>query len=75
MSCRLYLKEGRRLRAEQAAGAPASARIDAYSLQRLDDLAPLFNDVYAAAVSQGLPAETLMFRILAGAVRDQLHRW
>jgi glutamine synthetase len=35
-------------------------KIDAYSLQRLDDLAPLFADVYAAAKAQGLPAETLM---------------
>jgi glutamine synthetase len=35
-------------------------KIDAYSLQRLDDLAPLFNDVYTAARAQGLPAETLM---------------
>jgi len=35
-------------------------KIDAYSLQRLDDLAPLFNDVYVAATAQGLPAETLM---------------
>jgi glutamine synthetase len=45
-----------------AGGGRASERqkIDAYSLQRLDDLAPLFADVYAAARAQGLPAETLM---------------
>jgi glutamine synthetase len=45
-----------------AGGGRASERqkIDAYSLQRLDDLAPLFNDVYAAARAQGLPTETLM---------------
>lgn len=45
-----------------AGGGRASERrkIDAYSLQRLDDLAPLFNDVYVAARAQGLPAETLM---------------
>jgi glutamine synthetase len=35
-------------------------KIDAYSLTRLDDLAPVFDDVYGAAVAQGLPAETLM---------------
>jgi glutamine synthetase len=45
-----------------AGGGRASERrkIDAYSLQRLDDLASLFDDVYAAARAQGLPAETLM---------------
>ena len=45
-----------------AGGGRASERqkIDAYSLQRLDDLAPVFADVYAAAIAQGLPAETLM---------------
>jgi glutamine synthetase len=45
-----------------AGGGRASERqkIDGYSLQRLDDLAPLFADVYAAARAQGLPAETLM---------------
>ena len=45
-----------------AGGGRASERqkIDAYSLQRLDDLAPLFADVYAGARAQGLPAETLM---------------
>jgi glutamine synthetase len=45
-----------------AGGGRASERqkIDAYSLQRLDDLAPLFADVYDAARAQGLPAETLM---------------
>jgi glutamine synthetase len=35
-------------------------KIDAYSLQRLDDLAPVWAEVYAAATAQGLPAETLM---------------
>jgi glutamine synthetase len=45
-----------------AGGGRASERrkIDAYSLTRLDDLAPLFDDVYAATAAQGLPAETLM---------------
>jgi glutamine synthetase len=45
-----------------AGGGRASERqkIDAYSLQRLDDLAPLFDDVYVAARAQGLPTETLM---------------
>src|SRR4029078_10114566 len=30
------------------------------SLQRLDDLAPVFDEIYRAAAAQGLPAETLM---------------
>jgi glutamine synthetase len=45
-----------------AGGGRASERqkIDAYSLQRLDDLAPVFDEVYRGAQAQGLPAETLM---------------
>jgi glutamine synthetase len=35
-------------------------KIDAYSLQRLDDLAPVFDEIYRATTAQGLPAETLM---------------
>jgi glutamine synthetase len=51
-----------------AGGRRASERrkIDAYSLTRLDDLAPLFADVYAAAEAQGLPAETLMSEYAPG---------
>jgi hypothetical protein len=53
------LKEGAGGALAPAGGGRASEgqKIDAYSLQRLDDLAPVFNDVYAAAVAQGLPAE------------------
>lgn len=56
------LKEEAGGRLVPAGGGRASERqkIDAYSLQRLDDLAPLFDDVYVAARAQGLPAETLM---------------
>lgn len=51
-----------------AGGGRASERrkIDAYSLQRLDDLAPVFADVYTAANAQGLPAETLMSEYAPG---------
>ena len=58
-----------------AGGGRASERqkIDAYSLQRLDDLAPLFNDVYAAAAAQGLPAETLMSEYSPGQFEITLH--
>lgn len=41
-------------------------RIDAYGLSRLDDLAPLFQDVFAAAAAQGLPAGTLMAEYAPG---------
>jgi glutamine synthetase len=51
-----------------AGGGRASERhkIDAYSLTRLDDLAPLFDEVFAAAQAQGLPAETLMSEYAPG---------
>lgn len=42
------------------------AKIEAYSLNRLDELQPLFNDLYAAARVQGLPAGTLMSEYAAG---------
>jgi glutamine synthetase len=48
-------------------------KIDAYSLQRLDDLAPMFNDVYTAAAAQGLPAETLMSEYAPGQFEITLH--
>jgi glutamine synthetase len=35
-------------------------RIDAYELTRLDDMAPLFDELYSAARTQGLPVRTLM---------------
>ena len=41
-------------------------RIDAYGLSRLDDLAPVFQDVFAAAEAQGLPAGTLMSEYAPG---------
>ncbi len=36
------------------------SRIDAYGLGRLDDMSPLFDDLYAAASALGLPLRTLM---------------
>lgn len=53
---------------QPAGGGRASERlkIDAYSLTRLDDLAPLFADIFAAAAAQGLPAETLMSEYASG---------
>ncbi len=58
-----------------AGGGRVSERqkIDAYSLQRLDDLAPVWADVYAAAAAQGLPAETLMSEYSPGQFEITLH--
>jgi glutamine synthetase len=44
----------------------ASQRIDAYGLGRLDDMSPLFDDLYAAARVQGLPVRTLMSEYAPG---------
>jgi glutamine synthetase len=41
-------------------------RIEAYGLTRLDDLAPVFQDVFTAAAAQGLPAGTLMAEYAPG---------
>jgi glutamine synthetase len=41
-------------------------RIEAYSLARLDNLAPLFRDVLDAADAQGLPAGTVMSEYAPG---------
>ena len=43
-----------------------SDRIEAYGLGRLDDMAPLFDDLYAAARSLGLPVRTLMSEYAPG---------
>jgi glutamine synthetase len=69
------LKEEAGGRLVPAGGGRAGERqkIDAYSLQRLDDLAPLFNDVYVAAAAQGLPAGTLMSEYAPGQFEITLH--
>ena len=46
--------------------SPESGRIEAYGLARLEELAPMFDEVYAAARLQGLPAETLMAEYAPG---------
>jgi glutamine synthetase len=43
-----------------------SDRIQAYGLGRLDDMAPLFDDLYAAARALGLPVRTLMSEYAPG---------
>jgi glutamine synthetase len=44
----------------------ASGRIEAYGLNRLDDMSPLFDDLYAAARELGLPVRTLMSEYAPG---------
>ena len=43
-----------------------SNRIEAYGLGRLDDMAPLFDELYAAARTLGLPVRTLMSEYAPG---------
>ncbi|MFT3905986.1 MAG: glutamine synthetase family protein [Steroidobacteraceae bacterium] len=71
MACEIefyLLREDAQGSLQPAGGGRASERgkIEAYSLTRLDDLAPLFNDLYAAAQLQQLPAGTLMSEYAPG---------
>ena len=43
-----------------------STRHDAYGLGKLDEMAPLFDDIYRAAHAQGLPVRTLMSEYAPG---------
>jgi len=69
------LKEeaGGRLAPAGGGRAGEQQKIDAYSLQRLDDLAPVFDEIYRAADAQGLPAETLMSEYSPGQFEITLH--
>ena len=69
------LKEEAGGRLVPAGGGRAGERqkIDAYSLQRLDDLAPVFDEIYRAAAAQGLPTETLMSEYSPGQFEITLH--
>lgn len=63
------LQRGPDGRLEPASGlvsGTARRRIDAYGLGRLDDMSPLFDDLYAAARAQGLPVRTLMSEYAPG---------
>jgi glutamine synthetase len=77
VACELefYLLREARGRLEPAGGRQFGERapIGSYSLTRLDDLAPLFADVYSAAKAQGLPAETLMAEYAPGQFEITLH--
>ena len=48
-------------------GRPSErSKTEAYSLTRLDDLAPLFDEIYQGAAEQGLPVGTLMSEYAPG---------
>jgi glutamine synthetase len=53
----------------------SQARVDAYGLGKLDDMAPLFDAIYAAASAQQLPLRTLMSEYAPGQFEiTLLHR-
>lgn len=50
-------------------------RFDGYGLTKLDEMAPVFDDIYAAARAQGLPLRTLMSEYAPGQYEiTLLHR-
>lgn len=70
-------------RADDGSLAPAAgllsgrkqARFDSYGLSKLDDMSPVFDDIYAAARAQGLPLRTLMSEYAPGQFEiTLLHR-
>ncbi len=51
------------------------ARFDSYGLGKLDDMSPVFDDIYAAARAMGLPLRTLMSEYAPGQFEiTLLHR-
>ncbi len=58
--------DGRLAPARGRLSAARGERIDAYGLGRLDDMSPLFDELYAAARAQGLPVRTLMSEYAPG---------
>lgn len=71
LACELefyLLREDAQGHLQPAGGGRLSERSkrEPYSLTRLDDLAPLFDEIYAAAAVQGLPIETLMAEYAPG---------
>ena len=58
--------DGRLQPARGLTSGARSTRIDAYGLGRLDDMSPLFDDLYAAARTLGLPVRTLMSEYAPG---------
>lgn len=67
--------QGRLVPAPGLLSQRAPQRLDSYSLTKLHDMAPLFDDIYAAARAQGLPLRTLMSEYAPGQYEiTLLHR-
>jgi glutamine synthetase len=58
--------DGRLVPAAGMLSGERRSRIDAYGLGRLDDMSPLFDDLYASAKALGLPVRTLMSEYAPG---------
>jgi glutamine synthetase len=58
--------QGRLRPASGLVSARGGSHIDAYGLGRLDDMSPLFDELYAVARAQGLPLRTLMSEYAPG---------
>lgn len=57
----LVEQDGERIRpARGLVGGQPAPRHDTYGLGKLEEMAPLFDEIYHAAAQQGLPARTLM---------------
>jgi glutamine synthetase len=59
-------EDGRMRPASGLVSARRGSHVDAYGLGRLDDMSPLFDELYAAARAQGLPVRTLMSEYAPG---------
>ena len=66
-------RDGKGIEPVYRLAAGGRRKIDSYSLDRLDDLKDLFDDLFAAARAQGLPAETLMSEYAPGQFEITLH--
>jgi glutamine synthetase len=67
--------QGRLIPAPGLLSQRSSQRLDAYGLTKLQDMAPLFDEIYAAARAQGLPLRTLMSECAPGQYEiTLLHR-
>ncbi len=78
MACEIefYLvrdRDGKGIEPVYRPAAGGRQKIDSYSLNRLDDLKELFDDLFAAARAQDLPAETLMSEYAPGQFEITLH--
>jgi glutamine synthetase len=67
--------QGRLIPAPGLLSQRSPQRLDSYGLGKLQDMAPLFDDIYAGARAQGLPLRTLMSEYAPGQYEiTLLHR-